>query len=666
MTVSELPPVDPAMRSQIVALVIGVILAFIGYFLWMAALNDYTAGWGSFSVPALIGYLAAALFVAAGGLISAGIVGRARLNASSAAPNPVVAAKPPAPKKRRRPKLPRLSLGPEAFAGWAQVLVAIFLGGVACAAVVSSWNLPSQPALTAQAEQIIGGLLIVLAFPFLVLERVYANTSSRTLPEAPQIERLLRVPLASFVGFGITSVLRSVGFEWPTVVENLIAIMIALVALELVLRGLAMIYLPFAPISERRSVADSTIASLLRLTWPRFSAFGTAVKRQFGIDLSRSWALAFVRRAAPPIGLGMVVFAWCMTGVTTLGINERAVYERFGVPVSVDGPGLHVHLPWPFGIMRTLELGVVHEIPIVFAGPGETGVPVADVVSSDTETTIEGPAPASADRLWDQSHPSEASYLVASETQGKQSFQVVNVDLRVVYRIGLSDTAAKQAAYAISDPEALIRAKAGELLVRYFARYTLLDVLGQSRERFTNDFRVALQNAVQDLPTGIEVIAVVVEAIHPPPDAASAYHDVQATAINASSQISLRRADAIGTMESAQQTATEGLADAAATAAETVDQAQAESVLFQGDRQAYQRDGQVFLFERWLDRLSSSLPKSSFIVLDSRLKGATAPTIDLRGSDQPGTTYRIAPPAPANSAPPPQEPQSQDEENGDD
>ena len=340
-----------------------------------------------------------------------------------------------------------------------------------------------------------------------------------------------------------------------------------------------------------------------------------------------------------------------MTGVTALGLNERAVYERFGAPVAVFGPGLHVHLPWPLGIMRSVELGVVHEIPIVFAPPSEprSRADAVDQIHQE-EADIEGVAPASADRLWDASHPSEASYLIASELQGKQSFQIVNIDLRVVYRVGLSEAAARDAAYSIADPEALIRAIAGQLLVRYFAHNTLLNVLGQSRERFTNDFRGELQQSLQGLSTGIDVIAVVVEAIHPPPDAANAYHNVQAAEILAQSQISLRRASAISDVKSAEQAATEGRNRALAAAAELVDRAQAESVLFQGDRQAYHQDGRAFLFERWLDRLSSSLPRASFIVLDHRLKGVTAPTIDLRSFDMPGAAYRSNPASPTSSS----------------
>jgi regulator of protease activity HflC (stomatin/prohibitin superfamily) len=348
-----------------------------------------------------------------------------------------------------------------------------------------------------------------------------------------------------------------------------------------------------------------------------------------------------------PIGLGMGVVAWCLTGVTALRLSERAVYERFGAPVAILGPGLHVHLPWPFGVLRPVELGVVHEMPIIFAPTGEAahGNPVEPI------TRVEDVPPASADRLWDKSHPGEASYLIASQSQGKQSFQIVNIDLRVVYRTGLSDAAARQAAYAVADPEALIRAIAGQLLVRYFARYTLLDVLVQSRERFATDFRNELQSELQKLSTGIDVIAVIVEAIHPPPGAANAYHNVQAAEILAHSEIALRQAEAIKEMERAQQSATEDHNNALAAASERGNQAYAESVLFEGDRQAYQQDGRAFLLERWLGHLSGALRKSGLVLIDHRLNGVTAPTVDLRSLDPAGATARFSPSSPGTAQP---------------
>jgi regulator of protease activity HflC (stomatin/prohibitin superfamily) len=248
----------------------------------------------------------------------------------------------------------------------------------------------------------------------------------------------------------------------------------------------------------------------------------------------------------------------------------------------------------------------------------------------------EGLPPTTADRLWDTSHPSEQSYLIASEAHGDQSFQIVDADLRVVYRVGLSDRAAMDSAYRVENPENLIRAAVGQLLVQYFSRYTLLDVLGQNRETFANDLRVALQDQLDRLSSGIEAIAVVVEAIHPPPGAASAYHNVQAAEIFASSAISLKRADAVRTMKAATRFAADVHNNTSAFAAELVGQAQSESILFKSDRAARKRNGESFLLERRFERLVSGLAKSELIVVDHRVSNRNPPTIDLRSFDYSG------------------------------
>jgi regulator of protease activity HflC (stomatin/prohibitin superfamily) len=305
----------------------------------------------------------------------------------------------------------------------------------------------------------------------------------------------------------------------------------------------------------------------------------------------------------------------------------------------VLGPGLHLHLPWPMGVMRGVEFGVIHDIPIAMSPQGDAGQAARRSAGVDQQQQLvgaEAAPPTAADRLWDASHPSEQSYLIASQANGQQTFQIADADLRVVYRVGLTDADAMNSAYRVADPETLIKASTGQLLVRYFARYTLPDVLGQSRDAFTTDFRTALQDQLDRLSSGIEAIAVVVEAIHPPAGAASAYHNVQAAEILANSQIAVQRASAIHSIKSAQQAAMEDRNKSTAAAAELVTQAHSESILFDADREARQRDGEAFLFERRAERLASGLAKSEAIVVDHRLRGQNGPVIDLRSLDAGG------------------------------
>ncbi|MBF3364148.1 protease modulator HflK, partial [Pseudomonas aeruginosa] len=90
----------------------------------------------------------------------------------------------------------------------------------------------------------------------------------------------------------------------------------------------------------------------------------------------------------------------------------------------------------------------------------------------------EGPAPDSANRLWDASHVSEKSQVIASLADHRQSFQIVNMDVRIVYRIALDDASALAATYRSADVPTLVRSTASRVLVHAFASRTLDEVLG--------------------------------------------------------------------------------------------------------------------------------------------------------------------------------------------
>lgn len=651
---SEFAHFSMARRYCAPLLVGGTILAGLGVGVIASVWAYANARWPSgVPVPPSLGYLGGALSIAAAGLLSAGVTAfvRLRLLLAESQQN----ATPPT-----RPAL----LGDQGrlrhvahLLAWAksllpplvstarllQVLLVVLFAGLSLTGILIFWPMSAPPIGNPVIQQVLGGSLVVAAFPLLVLERAFANISAEALPEAAQIDRLLRVPLTACVVLGIFNIIEPFGFAWVLRLDQALAVLIALVSVELIVRGVAMVFVPFDAIERRQTVADSSIAGLMQFRAPNFHALNGTIQRQFGIDLSRSWALAFLLRATVPIVIGMGMMAWGVTGITALALNERAVYERFGVPVAVLGPGLHFHLPWPLGVIRGVEFGAIHDIPVALlpaAISNQTPRLSAAVDKQAQAIAAEDPPPAAADRLWDTSHPSEQSYLIASEARGEQGFQVVDADLRVVYRVGLSDAAAIASAYHVEHPENLIRAVVGRLLVGYFSRYTLLDVIGQNREVFANELRVSLQDQLDRLSSGIEAIAVVVEAIHPPPGAASAYHNVQAVEIEATSAISLRRADAIRAMTFGKRVALQERADAVAAAAELIGQARAESILFRADREARERYGEVFLLERRFERLVSALKKAELIVIDHRVDRANPPTIDLRTFSNSGSAAR--------------------------
>jgi hypothetical protein len=69
---------------------------------------------------------------------------------------------------------------------------------------------------------------------------------------------------------------------------------------------------------------------------------------------------------------------------------------------------------------------------------------------------------------------------------------------------------------------------------------------------------------------------------------------------------------------------------ATAAAREARAGAEAAELRFAAEQQAYRRAGQAFLLEQYFSRLGQGLTNARAVILDHRLGGGSAPTIDLR------------------------------------
>lgn len=527
---------------------------------------------------------------------------------------------------------------------WAGDWLPVGFMSLTCLAILylgyRAWEWPTANP-TAFADQWLFGGLIGICFPLLVLERRVVSLPERRVLGRASLVMLLRLVLAALMLLAFSYLLRWLSLPYWMICEHIALLATGLAAAEILLRNATYLFMPLPPLAQRQGRSESLFASLLQLKKPSLSALSASVSNQFGIDLSRSWALGFIRRATIPSLLGLVFAGWLMTGITALDLSQRAVYEAFGRPQAIFHSGIHIHLPWPLGRLKLIEYGVVREIPIVFPAEAATATPPPLPDPEDeggpppppkpTPSTIEGPPSESADRLWDASHPSEASYLVASNRNGQETFEVVNIDIQILYRVGLSDKAAMDAAYSVDSPEDLIRAAAGRMLARYFARYTIPDVLGQNREQFIRGFQRELQGRLNDLDSGVDILGVVIEAIHPPADAASSYQEVQAAGIRSQTAVATARGMASSAVIQAGSQATTMRDDATASGTEMVDQAKIDTALFEGDVTAYHNDGAAFLFERRLTAIGKAIqPTTPVTILDSHIAPNQMPTLDMR------------------------------------
>lgn len=503
------------------------------------------------------------------------------------------------------------------LAGWALL---------ALTSIWTIWNLTLIGTNVGLTGSVVGALLLLIGFGLLVLERQFSNESEASWPEAEQLALISRVAIGTLLIAAFCLFFSSAERVWPARLAVLIGLLPGLVAAELLTRALLSIFSPRNERLEPRLVANSFIAGLLR--WPPrpLTALQNELHNRFGIDLRQIWAFTYMRRAFLPVLAVIVALGWALSGVHEIPMQGRGIYERFGKPVEVMGPGLHAGLPWPFGTVLPVENGVVHELATSVSEGGNPN-------NSSAEQAVdpaEGPAPVVANRLWDATHINDKSQVIASGAGDKQSFQIVNMDVRFVYRIGLDDQAAMAATYNSADIPSLIRSTASRVLVHDFASRTLDELLGEQRTDLAADIGNAVAQDLKRLDSGVEILATVVESIHPPAGAANAYHAVQAAQISAQALISRERGAAADQANLAQLHASIAHDQAAADSREVMATAQSADLRFNAEQQGYGKAGQAFLLEQYLSQLIQGMTHAKLLVLDHRLGGTSAPTIDLR------------------------------------
>lgn len=475
----------------------------------------------------------------------------------------------------------------------------------------------------------IGSLLLAGCFALLVCERMLSVRQIRPWPLQAECVGLLRTLLSLCV---LVTVALAVSRFAPAIafwVLWLASVIVLLVAVEFLLRAFAAAFV--LPGKTRPSfLTQSLIAEQYRWPLHPLLLMRKKILQHFGVDIGRIQAFRLMGQIFLPVVGAMVVVGWLMSSINEIPANQRGVYERFGRPVGVLSPGLHVGLPWPFARVLTVDYGTVHELALSDNLPAD-GV-AATVKIPDT---IEGPAPQESWRLWDNTHTTDQAQVIASVIGDKQSFQIVNMDIRLIWRVGMNDTDAMNSLYQTDNLPTTIQRIARQVLTQYFAHQQLDALLNEQRASMATRLNAEIQKRLTGLNTGVELLYTRVESIHPPAGAANAYHGVQAAQIAANALIAREKGYASSLANDAQRQATTAINGAQASANEL--QAQANNALtrYSAEHNAWQLNPEAYINERRYQTYSKALSNTPLLILDSKLTGNNEPLLDLRQFSQP-------------------------------
>ncbi|MEG5551157.1 SPFH domain-containing protein [Enterobacter wuhouensis] len=471
-------------------------------------------------------------------------------------------------------------------------------------------------------SRVIPGALVLLCFGLLVIERKLSFNPLRHWRYQREHIGLVRVMMSVLLALAAGLFLSPDAPRLAGCLIKFSTLPVMLMSLEYFLRVLIAMITPTPADGAPRFHTHSAVAALYR--WPvrPVTLAVDSLEQRFGIDLRQIQAFRMMGKTILPVTCGMLMLSWLLTGITEIQVYQRGIYERFGRPLKVLTPGLHVGLPWPLGHVRMVENGVVHELQL-----SDGQVKAGREAEPDT---AEGPAPQSSWRLWDNSHLTDWSQVIASRTADGQSFQIVNMDIRLIWRIGPSDDDALNSQYRAEDLPVLIRRIARQILVTHFASKQLDALLDEQRADLARTLNEQIQQRLTTLHSGVEVLSTRIEAIHPPAGAADAYHGVQAAQIAARARVEREKGYATTVTSTARQAAEGDIDNAQANAAERMSRASAAATQFMADRQTWHQAGRSFLLERRYRILSQALAHTPLLILDSRLQGTSEPVLDMR------------------------------------
>ena len=224
-----------------------------------------------------------------------------------------------------------------------------------------------------------------------------------------------------------------------------------------------------------------------------------------GITMRGLWSVKLMGKLIAPSLIAVFLLFWISTGIVEIGSGQAGALYNFGRLADEPlAPGIHLTLPWPFGKTVIYNTDQVSSITIGYR--------------SDT----------SSDNVWTQTHGSEEYELLLGGGE-----ELVSINLCIEYKIkDLNE-------YLINcaKPESILEASAYELVADKTIITDLDTLLSVDREAFAADFKNDLIEKIEVKNTGLEIVSVVLESIHPPLGIADIYQRLVSAEIEAQTRI---------------------------------------------------------------------------------------------------------------------------------
>ncbi|MCA9292745.1 MAG: hypothetical protein KDA20_02905 [Phycisphaerales bacterium] len=344
-----------------------------------------------------------------------------------------------------------------------------------------------------------------------------------------RIWSLLNGGAASAVGAAVVGSLLAVahfmsaamGTDWllrplPRVID----VFMVLIGAEMFLHFVLNLYKPRRAGEWLRPALDSRVLAFIAAPDQLARSVSGAINYQFGFNVSSTWFYRLLSKYIIGLALLALVLVWAATCITVIRPDETGLKITWGrMSDKVLPPGPVFKLPAPFAKVVTFSAEAVNEVHIgVQPDTLETAKPLlwtADDEPGEAEQFfIVQPARRNGD----------ANVRDVSLLSGSVAVHYVVKDLPAYYRLAQDGPAGDVERNRADLLEHVISGVARGVI----ARYSVDDLLGEARVSIADSIRGDVQQRLDQINSGVEVVFAGISEVSPSHDAASAFEAVVA------------------------------------------------------------------------------------------------------------------------------------------
>lgn len=308
----------------------------------------------------------------------------------------------------------------------------------------------------------------------------------------------------------------------------------------------------------------------------------------------------FLRSKIPSVISMGLFLGWLSTCLTSVPLGSHGVLVSFGrYETPVLESGLHFSLPWPVGEIVIVETERLREISLGY------------------DRDMGGPI------LWTKPHHTGDKNLLVDNGES-----LLTIDVPILYRV----TDAVSFLKSTSDASAALKSLATRKLTHAVRSHESFQIMTVDREQIAAELKKALQEEIDRMGLGLEIVFVGLKDAHPPIDVTPAYEQVVSAQEAKEASIYQARAYESSVLPAANAEAYRHVIEADAAKTERIDDAIGKASRFSALVTAEQENPALFRTRLKYEALDETLVAPTKIIVDNSNRNSMAIDLDLRST----------------------------------